>query len=182
MDSETLLSLTSVLSLQVADSLISCYSTARCWHTYPGTVELLHFLQSKDVALGVISNFDQRLESVLEDTQIRKYFVFVLTSYDFGMEKPSLPIFNEALRLTTLFRKEKILPQEATHIGDTVDNDYLGAKSASWNALLIKHNEDDEINEDKVSKEDVFSNLKELRDYFEKVFATNHVTSRNDVI
>lgn len=136
---------------------------------YPGVIELLNFLQSKDIALGVISNFDQRLESVLEDTQIREYFVFVLTSYDFGMEKPSLSIFNEALKLTTLSRKEKILPQEAMHIGDTIDSDYFGAKSASWNALLIKHNEGDKINEDKIPNKDVFNNLKELRSYFEKL-------------
>ncbi|XP_014480012.1 PREDICTED: rhythmically expressed gene 2 protein-like [Dinoponera quadriceps] len=162
---------------KVADNLISCYATARCWHTYPGVVELLDFLRNKDVVLGVISNFDRRLESILEDTRIRDYFAFVLTSYDFGMEKPSLSIFNEALRLTTLFRKEKISPREAMHIGDTVDNDYLGAKSASWNALLIKHSEDDKINEDKVPKEDVFKNSKELRSHFEKVFATNSATS-----
>ncbi|XP_011142353.1 rhythmically expressed gene 2 protein [Harpegnathos saltator] len=161
---------------KVADSLISCYATARCWHTYPGAVELLSFLRSKGIFLGVISNFDQRLESILEDTRIREYFVFVLTSYDFGMEKPSLPIFNEALRLTTLSGKEKILPQEAMHIGDTVDNDYFGAKSASWNALLIKHNEGEKIN-DKIPKEDVFNNLKELQCYFEKVLASDHVTT-----
>ncbi|XP_032665460.1 rhythmically expressed gene 2 protein-like [Odontomachus brunneus] len=157
---------------KVADNLISCYATARCWHTYPGAVELLDFLRSKDIILGVISNFDRRLESILEDTQIREYFVFVLTSYDFGIEKPCLPIFNEALRLTMLFRKEKIWPQEAMHIGDTINSDYLGAKSASWNALLIKHNEGGKISEDKIPKEDVFKSLKELQSYFEKIFTS----------
>jgi len=117
--------------------------------------------------LGVISNFDQRLESILEDVQIRQYFAFVLTSYDFGMEKPSLPIFEEALRLTKSLQKEKILSQEATHIGDREDNDYFGAKSAGWNALLIKH--DNEIDESKVPREDVFKNLKELERYFDRV-------------
>lgn len=111
--------------------------------------------------MGVISNFDQRLESILEDVEIRQYFAFVLTSYDFGVEKPSLAIFEEALRLTRRLREEEILPREATHIGDRADKDYFGAKSAGWNALLIKH--DDEINETKVPREDVFRSLKELQ-------------------
>lgn len=81
------------------------------------------------------------------------------------MEKPSLRIFEEALNLVKHLRKEEILPQEAMHIGDKLDNDYFGAKNAGWNALLIKH--EDEINEINIPKEDVFRNLKELQEYFE---------------
>ncbi|XP_028045917.1 rhythmically expressed gene 2 protein isoform X2 [Monomorium pharaonis] len=123
--------------------------------------------KKRNVILGVISNFDQRLESILEEVQIRQYFAFVLTSYDFGMEKPSLSIFEEALRLVKHFREEEILPEEAIHIGDRVDNDYFGAKSAGWNALLIKH--DNEINESKVPRKDVFKSLDELQRHFENI-------------
>lgn len=159
---------------KVADSLIRCYSTSRCYHKYPGTVDLLNSLREKNIVMGVISNFDQRLESILKDFQIRQYFAFVLTSYDFGMEKPSLPIFEEALRLTRHLRTEEILPQEAMHIGDGVNNDYFGAKSAGWNALLIKH--DSEVDESKVPREDVFKSLKELQRHFDTLFRTNYVT------
>ncbi|XP_077269431.1 rhythmically expressed gene 2 protein [Temnothorax americanus] len=159
---------------KVADNLITCYSTSKCWYKYPGTIDLLDSLQKKNVALGVISNFDQRLESILEDVQIRQYFVFVLTSYDFGTEKPSLPIFQEALRLVKSSQGKEILPQEATHIGDTVNNDYFGARSAGWNALLIKH--DNEIIESKVPKEDVFKSLKELQRHFDRVLKTSYIT------
>lgn len=123
--------------------------------------------------MGVISNFDQRLESILEDVQIRQYFAFVLTSYDFGIEKPSLLIFEEALRLIKNLQEEEILPQEAMHIGDRVDNDYFGAKSAGWNALLIKHN--NEIDESKVPRENVFGSLKELQKHFDRMLRTNYV-------
>lgn len=160
---------------QVADNLINCYGTSKCWYKYPGTIDLLDFLQKKNVILGIISNFDQRLESILEDVQIRQYFTFVLTSYDFGTEKPSLSIFEEALRLVRSLREETILPQEAMHIGDRVDNDYFGAKSAGWNALLIKH--EDEISESKVPREDVFKNLKELQRHFDGMLGkTNYIT------
>lgn len=124
--------------------------------------------------MGIISNFDQRLESILQDVQIRQYFTFVLTSYDFGIEKPSLSIFEEALRLVRSLRKETILPQEAMHIGDRIDNDYFGARSAGWNALLVKH--EDEIDENKVPREDVFKNLEELQRHFDRMLRTNYVT------
>lgn len=139
-------------------------------------MELLDFLHRKNIVLGVISNFDRRLESVLEDTQIREYFAFVLTSYDFGIEKPSLLIFDEAVRLVKCLRGEKISSEEATHIGDKVDNDYFGAKKAGWNALLIKYNEN-KIDQAKVPKGDVFESLKQLQRYFEKVFETNCIAS-----
>ncbi|XP_072756760.1 rhythmically expressed gene 2 protein [Anoplolepis gracilipes] len=151
---------------KVADSLISCYGTSRCWHKYLGVIELLDFLQKRNVIMGVISNFDERLEAVLKDTQIRQYFTFVLTSYDLGVEKPSLPIFEEALRLVKDLRKEEISPQEAIHIGDSLNNDYFGAKNAGWNGLLMKHT----IGESKIPKKDVFRSLKELQEHFEKIF------------
>lgn len=158
---------------KVADSLIRCYGTSRCWHKYPGVIDLLDYLQKKDVILGVISNFDEQLESILKDTQIHQYFTFVLTSYDLGVEKPSLQIFKEALRLVKHLREEEISPQEAMHIGDRLDNDYFGAKNAGWNALLIKH--EDEINESKIPKEDIFGSLKELQEHFRMTFGTNYI-------
>lgn len=157
---------------RVADSLIRFYGTSKCWHKYPGVIDLLDYLQKQDIILGIISNFDVRLESVLKDTQIHQYFTFVLTSYDFGVEKPSLQIFKEALRLVKDLRKEEISPQEAVHIGDGLDNDYFGAKNAGWNALLIKH--EDEIDESKIPKEDIFRSLKELQEHFGMIFETNN--------
>lgn len=160
---------------QIADSLISCYGTSECWHKYPGTIELLDSLRKRDVILGVISNFDERLETVLKDTGIHRYFTFVLTSYDFGMEKPSLPIFEEALRLGKLYRGEEISTREAIHVGDRVDNDYFGAKNAGWSAALVKHNEVHEgHDDDKVPREDIFTNLNELKSHCERILRANY--------
>lgn len=133
-----------------------------CWHKYPGTIELLEYLKKKDVILGVISNFDERLEAILADTRIRFYFSFVLTSYDFGVEKPDTSIFNEALRLTKKQHNIDVAPQQAIHIGDSVSNDYIGAKNANWNAILVQH-DNETIKEKEVPAEDVFSNLRDLR-------------------
>ncbi|CAK9803589.1 Rhythmically expressed gene 2 protein [Anthophora plagiata] len=147
---------------KVANSLIRCYGTSMCWHKYPGTIELLEYLQKRGLILGVISNFDERLEAILEDTRIRFYFSFVLTSYDFGMEKPDTSIFHEALRLTKERHSIDVAPQQAIHIGDSISNDYLGAKNSNWNAFLIRH-DNDSVSEKKVPTKDVFRNLRDLR-------------------
>lgn len=125
--------------------------------------------------MGVISNFDQRLESILKDTEIRQYFAFVLTSYDFGVEKPSLPIFEEALRLGKRNREKAILPCEAMHIGDQVDNDYFGAKTAGWSAALIKHVGDEKTDEKRVPKQDIFTSLKHFQSHCEGILGENSV-------
>ncbi|XP_053972197.1 rhythmically expressed gene 2 protein-like [Hylaeus volcanicus] len=150
---------------KVANSLIKCYGTNMCWHKYPGTIELLEYLQKKGVILGVISNFDERLEAILLDTNIRFYFSFVLTSYDFGVEKPDTSIFEEALRLTKERHSIDISPQEAIHIGDSIRYDYIGAKAANWNGILINR-DGDAIDDQNVSKNDVFVNLQDLRAHF----------------
>ncbi|CAD1475546.1 unnamed protein product, partial [Heterotrigona itama] len=146
---------------KVANSLIKSYSTSTCWPKYPGTIELLEYLREKNLILGVISNFDERLESILKDTKIRFYFSFVLTSYDFGVEKPDTLIFDEALRLTKERHSIDISPQEAIHIGDSMSRDYIGAKNANWNAILIDHSDNE--NKGKVSTQDVVTNLQDLR-------------------
>ncbi|KAK2577505.1 hypothetical protein KPH14_003600 [Odynerus spinipes] len=151
---------------KVANALIECYGTRKGWHTYPGAIELLECLQKRGMILGVISNFDERLEPILIDLKIRPFFSFVLTSYNFGKEKPDTSIFVEALRLSNKHRRMEIAPQQAIHVGDTIDKDYLGAKNAQWNALLINHGQKC-MDKTKVRKEDVFQNLQDLQRHFE---------------
>ncbi|KAI4492206.1 hypothetical protein M0802_009896 [Mischocyttarus mexicanus] len=154
---------------KVASALIKCYSTSKGWQTYPGTIELLEYLQKHKIVLGVISNFDTRLETILIDIKIRSYFSFLLTSYNFGKEKPDKSIFIEALRLSNKDQQVKIVPQQAIHIGDNIGNDYFGAKNAQWNALLINHR-NKSIDDRNVCKDDIFINLLNLRKHFEMLF------------
>lgn len=156
---------------RVAESLIKCYGTNKCWHKYPDTLNILEYLKEQNVTLGVISNFDARLESVLASTELRPYFSFVLSSYDHGFEKPDPSIFEEALKITNKLTNEAVvLPQESFHVGDTYDKDYLGAKNANWNAVLIKRDSKKINDKTKVQSENVFSTLDELRNYFHRVF------------
>ncbi|XP_046734304.1 rhythmically expressed gene 2 protein-like [Diprion similis] len=155
---------------KVASTLIECYSTNECWHKYPDTLNILDYLKKKNVVLGVISNFDARLESVLVSTELRPYFSFVLSSYDLGTEKPDPLIFEEALKITKRYCDRSVLPHEAVHIGDTYDKDYLGAKNAKWNAILIKRDDKKPTDNTKLPHRDVYRSLNDLKIHFDKVF------------
>jgi HAD superfamily hydrolase (TIGR01549 family) len=83
--------------------------------------------------LGVISNFDERLPTLLDALGISHYFDFILTSRECGMEKPSKQIFDIALTRLGITERNK-----AVHVGDSFDKDVRGASSAGWGAVLIK--------------------------------------------
>ncbi|XP_033223151.1 rhythmically expressed gene 2 protein-like [Belonocnema kinseyi] len=158
---------------KVADTVIECYRTRMCWEIYPGAVEILDYLQKEGILVGVISNFDDGLDSILQSLDIKSYFSFILCSYQFGREKPDSQIFEEALRIFQNIKETHIFPQEALHIGDRVDTDYLGAKNAKWNAIFIKR--DDEPVDPLVSKYDIVSDLEDLKINFEKDFSHSKV-------
>lgn len=117
----------------------------------------------------MISNFDERLEEILINTDIRKYFSFVLTSWLCGREKPDSTIFKEAMKLGETINGTPIKPEEIIHIGDNLKLDYQGAKKIGWNSYLINHNYL-ELNDFKIPPEvQIFKNHIELKKHFEKI-------------
>lgn len=77
--------------------------------------------------LGVISNFDPRLDVLMRNMKINHYFDFVINSYEAGVEKPNLEIFKKAMKASEL---SDLKPNECLHIGHTVPTDYFGAQKA----------------------------------------------------
>jgi REG-2-like HAD superfamily hydrolase len=119
--------------------LIDLYKTSSCWVLTFGTVDFLNYLKmqksfDKNFKLGVISNFDSRLDILLRNMKLQQYFDFVLSSYQAGFEKPDREIYLKAMRMSEI---KDLKPEECLHIGDTPVTDYFGAKSAGWRSLLV---------------------------------------------
>ena len=83
------------------------------------------------VILGVISNWDSRLTSTLENLELADHFKFILPSAVVGSAKPDKKIFEEALRLSG------VKPHEACHIGDEIKTDIVGARNVGIYGILI---------------------------------------------
>jgi len=100
-------------------------------HVEDGTTQALDALAAAGYRLGVISNADGRVESVLERVGLRPHFEFVIDSEVVGAEKPDPRIFREACRLLELDASACL------YVGDLYPVDYLGATRAGMEAVLL---------------------------------------------
>ncbi len=83
------------------------------------------------IRLGVISNSEGRLESVLLRVGLREPFEFVLDSHLEGVSKPSPEIFRRATA------RLGIAPERALYAGDIPEVDVTGAESAGMHGVLV---------------------------------------------
>ncbi|GFU93568.1 rhythmically expressed gene 2 protein [Trichonephila clavipes] len=144
----------------ISDHLYNLYKSNVCWKVEPGAEILLKHLKQKHIVLGVISNFDERLDSVLKSNGLKSYFDFVLASYLVETAKPSKKIFDLALYQTGC-----VTASQALHIGDNVKLDYIAAKEAGWNALLFKRPHVDRESLKLVDSNDIVCDTKEIEKF-----------------
>lgn len=101
------------------------------WYIFPDTIDSLNKWRDLKVELGIISNFDSRLIGVLDSLNLSQFFTSITISSLAGAAKPDPNIFHLALE------KHKLIAQQAWHIGDSVVEDYEGAKNAGINPFWL---------------------------------------------
>lgn len=140
--------------IPVAHHLFKLFSTSLCWAVSEGSQDLLTKLKQHKVKMGVVSNFDERLEKILTEMSLRHFFDFVVCSYVAQCGKPDPQIFDLALSCCDCPVKAK----EAIHVGDNIDLDYIAARKAGWQSILIQKGNTGEIRSE-VDKKFVVGNL-----------------------
>ncbi|KAK3088351.1 hypothetical protein FSP39_017974 [Pinctada imbricata] len=115
----------------ISGHLYKHFTSANAWDVLPYSHSVLQQLKDRGIMLGVISNFDSRLEKILMNLELLHYFQFILTSEKVKVAKPDKKIFIEALNLAN------ISADDSFHIGDNVENDYFGALNAGMNSVLL---------------------------------------------
>lgn len=148
----------------IATHLINLYETSACWQPCYGAEGLLGYLKQKQKVLGVISNFDPRLNATLQNTKLKDYFDFILTSYAVGHEKPDVRIFECAMAESKI---KDLKPEQCLHIGDRALIDYVGAKNAKWNTILVNDKTPEQLRKQYpyVDLQFIFNNLYDLHVY-----------------
>jgi len=111
--------------------LYDLFARAECWRLFEDTVPVLQELQKKRYRLGIISNWDHRLFSIVEQLGLSPYFEQVTASSAVGTAKPGIQIFESALK------SMKIAPHESFHVGDSLEDDFHGATRAGIKAVLL---------------------------------------------
>jgi putative hydrolase of the HAD superfamily len=111
--------------------LYDLFARAECWRLFDDAVPVLEALKSRGFRLGIISNWDHRLFSIVEQLGLSHYFEQVVASSAVGTAKPGRRIFEAALEA---MRAE---PNESLHVGDSLEDDYHGARRAGLRAILL---------------------------------------------
>lgn len=78
-----------------------------------------------------MSNWDSSLPPLLSALGLTPYFDGLLVSALFGASKPAPAIFEEAVR------RAGVPAGEVLHVGDSLHDDYDGARAAGLAALLV---------------------------------------------
>jgi len=107
------------------------------WKVHEDVVPALERLRARGLALGVISNWDRRLTTILEGLGIREYFDTVVSSADVGLRKPDPRIFELACV------RVGVSATSAAHVGDHPYADVCGARSVGMHAVLVSRQNDE---------------------------------------
>ncbi len=117
------------------DGLYNHFATAEPWFIYPDVLPSLEAWRRIGIQLGIVSNFDSRLNLVLKALKLDDFFTSVTISTLAGFAKPDPHIFAAALQ------KHSCDAKDAWHIGDSFRQDYQGAKAAGLRAILLERTE-----------------------------------------
>jgi len=114
------------------EELYAAFARADAWQLYPGVLEVLRAVRVRGgLHLGVISNWDARLRPLLKELRLDARFDSITVSCEVKAEKPAREIFETALRVAG------VLPAEALHVGDSLEEDVRGAEAVGMRAILI---------------------------------------------
>jgi len=112
--------------------LYAYFATAEPWFVYPDVLDTLEYWQGLGIELGILSNFDRRLYSVLAVLDLAQFFTSVTISTEIGFAKPEPQIFAAGLE------KHRCSAAQAWHIGDSLVEDYQGARAAGLSAYWLQ--------------------------------------------
>jgi len=125
------------------DEVFEFFRSADAWQLYPDTLQCLEQLHARGYGLGIISNFDSRLNDLLVNLGIGRFFADVILSWKAGAAKPDPRIFLKATQSMC------VPASKALHVGDSPEEDFEGARRAGLQAALLdrkdRHNQSTDI-------------------------------------
>jgi putative hydrolase of the HAD superfamily len=114
------------------DELYRLFADPDVWRVYPEVFEVLEALKTRGMIMGVLSNWDIRLQPLLERLGLMPYFDHVVLSAVVGWEKPHPRIFGSALNLAG------VPAEEILHVGDSYQQDVVGAQQIGMYAVWLR--------------------------------------------
>ncbi len=115
---------------KVQAELFARFTDAQTFRVFPGTRALIERARGLGLAVAVVSNWSDSLEELLGNLRLGP-FDAILSSAVVGSEKPDRRIFEAALEGLG------VSPAECLHVGDSLQNDIVGAQRLGIEAVLV---------------------------------------------
>lgn len=113
------------------DQVYARFAEPGVWALYEDVLPCLTYWKGR-ARLAVLSNFDQRLRTVLTQLGALSLFEQCLLSSEAGADKPEAAFFHHACEIMN------VAPVEALHVGDDPERDWSGATAAGLNAFPLQ--------------------------------------------
>jgi len=116
---------------EMAATLYGTFTDVANYQLFDDAVPVLEKLRDAGLRLGLISNFEEWLERLLEHLDVTRFFETRVISGIEGMEKPDPAIFRLALH------RLGVQPAESVYVGDNVTFDVEPAEAVGMSGVLI---------------------------------------------
>lgn len=97
---------------------------------FDDVLELIDHLHTRGLRVGLISNNDE-VAHYVKLLDVGHRFEIIVSPETFGIAKPHAAIFHQALALMD------VAPARALYVGDSYDNDIVGARAAGLTPVLV---------------------------------------------
>ncbi len=95
---------------------------------YDDTIDFLEGLKSLNLKIVLVSNASPRVQNLMDQFELRKYFDGLILSYEVRAVKPNPKIFSYAILRGGY---------PAVHVGDIYELDYIGARRCYIEPILL---------------------------------------------
>jgi putative hydrolase of the HAD superfamily len=113
------------------DALADALLASLRFTAYPDAAPAISLARANGWRVVVASNWDVSLHDVLERLELAPLLDGVVTSAEVGARKPSPAVFERALAIV------HARPAETIHVGDSVEDDVIGARGAGIEPVLL---------------------------------------------
>lgn len=118
---------------EAEDELWAAWRNGTGVRLFPDTRQALDRLRGAGVRMGVVSNWDDSFETILERLEIADYFEVCVASYQMGVEKPDSRLFEAALA------GMGAVSGTPWYVGDRIEKDVEGAQAVGWRPILVDY-------------------------------------------
>jgi putative hydrolase of the HAD superfamily len=115
----------------LADRIYGTFTDLGTYRLFPDVLSTLERLRTAGLLLGVVSNFEEWLERLLESLGVTLFFNVRVISGVEGMEKPDPRIFRLALERT------QVSAEDSVYVGDSPSFDVDPARGVGMFAILL---------------------------------------------